>query len=124
MSSPTSTEKAVTVMVDLTRDADGCLRARLLDAVQGRSGKVYADWLIEQGVEVTSTIEHAALDPFRGYMNAIRDELPDAVAVLDAFHVVKLAGDALDDVRRRVQQGTLGRRGHKDDPLSGSAAPC
>lgn len=115
-----SLDKAVTVMVDLTRDPDGCLRARLLDAVQGRSGKVYADWLTDQGVEgvdVKVTIEHAALDPFRGYANAIRDELPDAVAVLDAFHVVKLAGNALDDVRRRVQQATLRRRGHKDDPL-------
>jgi transposase len=115
-----STDKAVTVMVDLTRDENGCLRARLLDAVQGRSGKVYADWLSDQGVEgvdVKVTIEHAALDPFRGYANAIRDELPDAVAVLDAFHVVKLAGNALDDVRRRVQQATLHRRGHKDDPL-------
>jgi transposase len=30
---------------------------------------------------------------------------------------VKLAGNALDEVRRRVQQATLGRRGHKDDPL-------
>lgn len=28
------------------------------------------------------------MDPFRGYANAIRDELPDAVAVLDVFHVV------------------------------------
>jgi transposase len=115
-----STDKAVTVMVDLTRGEDGCLRARLLDAVQGRSGKVYADWLQDQGIEgvdVTVTVEHAALDPFRGYANAIRDELPDAVAVLDAFHVVKLAGQALDEVRRRVQQATLGRRGHKDDPL-------
>jgi transposase len=63
------------------------------------------------------TVEHAALDPFRGYMNAIRDEPPDATAVLDAFHVVKLAGNALDEVRRRVQQATLHRRGHKDDPL-------
>jgi hypothetical protein len=34
---------------------------------------------------VTVTVEHAALDPFRGYANAIRDQLPDAVAVLDAF---------------------------------------
>ena len=37
--------------------------------------------------------------------------------MLDAFHVVKLAGNALDEIRRRVQQATLGRRGHKDDPL-------
>ena len=113
----TSTDNAVTVMVDLTRDEDGCLQARLLDAVQGRSGKVYANWLTEHGVDVKVTVEHAALDPFRGYANAIRDELPDAVAVLDAFHVVKLAGQALDEVRRRVQQQTLHRRGHKDDPL-------
>ncbi len=112
-----STDKAVTVMVDLSRDEHGCLHARLLDAVQGRSGKVYADWLTDQGVEVTLSVEHAALDPFRGYANAIRDELPDATAVLDAFHVVKLAGNALDEVRRRVQQATLGRRGHRDDPL-------
>jgi transposase len=112
-----STTKAVTVMVDLTRDEHGCLHARLLDAVEGRSGTVYADWLKDEGLEVTVTVEHAALDPFRGYANAIRDELPDAVAVLDAFHVVKLGSTALDEVRRRVQQHTLHRRGHKDDPL-------
>ena len=35
-------------------------------------------------------VQVATLDPFRGYGNAIRDELEDAVAVLDAFHVVKL----------------------------------
>ena len=109
--------RAVTVMVDLTRDDQGCLHARLLDAVEGRTGTVYADWLKEQGLEVTVTVEHAALDPFRGYANAIRDELPDAVAVLDAFHVVKLGPQALDEVRRRVQQDTLHRRGHKNDPL-------
>ncbi len=110
-------ERAVTIMVDLTRDEHGALQARLLDAVPGRSGTAYADWLREQGLEFTVAVEHAALDPFRGYANPIRDELPDAVAVLDAFHVVKLGSQALDEVRRRVQQRTLHRRGHKNDPL-------
>jgi hypothetical protein len=68
----TSTDNGVTVMVDLTRDEHGCLQARLLDAVQGRSGKVYADWLTKHGVDVKVTVEHAALDPFRGY--AVRHE--------------------------------------------------
>jgi transposase len=62
-------------------------------------------------------VEQAALDPFRGYANAIHDGLPDAVAVLDAFHVVRLGTQVVDEVRRRVQQDTLGRRGHKNDPL-------
>jgi transposase len=57
------------------------------------------------------------LDPFRGYANAIRDELPDAIAVLDAFHVVRLGTQVVDEVRRRVQQQTLEHRGLKDDAL-------
>jgi transposase len=43
--------------------------------------------------------------------------LPDAVAVMDPFHVVRLAGDALDRSRRRVRQATCGHRGRKGDPL-------
>jgi transposase len=110
-------DRAVTAMVDLTRDADGCVWARLLDVVPGRSGTVYATWLSAQPETFTGQVEHAALDPFRGYANAIRDELPDAVAVLDAFHVVRLGTHVVDEVRRRVQQQHLGHRGHKHDPL-------
>ncbi len=106
------TDRAVTSMVDLTRDEHGCLHARLLDVVPGRSGTGYAAWLRERTAEFVAGIEQAALDPFRGYANAIRDELPDAVAVLDAFHVVRLGTAVVDEVRRRVQQGTVGHRGH------------
>jgi transposase len=38
---------------------------------------------------------------------------------MDPFHVVALAGDALDRCRQRVQQETRGRRGHTGDPLYG-----
>ena len=37
---------------------------------------------------------------------------PDAVTVMDPFHVVALAGVKLDLIRQRIQQQTLGRRGH------------
>ncbi len=46
--------------------------------------------------------------------------MPDAVAVIDPFHVVRLAGNALDECRRRVQLATYGRRGRKTDPLYAS----
>jgi transposase len=110
-------DRAVTIMVDLTGDQAGCLHARLLDAVVGRSGSVYKAWLKTRPEAFIDGIEQAALDPFRGYANAIHDGLPDAVAVLDAFHVVRLGTQVVDEVRRRVQQDTLGRRGHKHDPL-------
>ncbi len=35
----------------------------------------------------------------------------------DPFHVVGSGNTGLDEVRRRAQQQTLGRRGHKHDPL-------
>lgn len=111
--------KELTGMVDLTRDTDGKVRARLLDLVPGRSTKAYADWLTGRGADFRAGVQVAALDPFAGYKTAIADELADATAVLDAFHVVKLGTQAVDEVRRRVQQETLGHRGRKGDPLYG-----
>lgn len=113
--------KEQTGMVDLTHQPDkkGQVRphARLLDLVPGRSGPAYAGWLQGRGPGFTAGVRVATLDPFRGYGNAIRDELEDAVAVLDAFHVVKLGLQAMEETRRRVQQHQLGHRGRKHDPL-------
>ena len=111
--------KELTGMVDLTRDEKGRTRARLLDLVPGRSGPGYAEWLQARNEQFRAGIQVATLDPFHGYKNAIDDQLEDAVAVLDAFHVVKLGTAAVDEVRRRVQQDTLGHRGRKGDPLYG-----
>jgi transposase len=43
--------------------------------------------------------------------------LPHAIQVADPFHVVRAANERLDEVRRRVQNETLGHRGRKADPL-------
>jgi transposase len=94
-------------------------RARLLDVVEGRSGSALCDWISGREQAWRDGITVAALDPFRGYATALRTTLPHATRVLDAFHVVRLGLDALDQVRRRVQQDTLNRRGHAGDPLFG-----
>jgi copper chaperone CopZ len=62
-------------------------------------------------------VKIATLDPFHGDKDALDDQLEDAVAVPDAFHVVKLATTVVDEVCRRVQQETTGHRGRRDDPL-------
>lgn len=111
--------KELTGMVDLTRDQHGKVHARLLDLMPGRSAKVYTDWLAARGEAFRSGVAVATLDPFHGYKNAIDDQLEDATAVLDAFHVVKLGTAAVDEVRRRVQQDTTGHRGRSGDPLYG-----
>ena len=105
----------VTGIVDV-RPAGG-RPPRLLDIVPGRSATTLSDWVLSQPSTWREQVQTAALDPFRGYATALRTSLPQAVRVLDCFHVTRLGFAAVDDVRRRVQQQSTGHRGRRDDPL-------
>ena len=110
-------DKFVTVIIDLTAIRDGTGTARLLDMVEGRSKQAFKTWLAARPEAWRNGIEVVAMDGFTGFKTAAAEELPDAVAVMDPFHVVRLAGEALDRCRRRVQQSIHGHRGFKGDPL-------
>jgi transposase len=92
-------------------------QAQLLDVMAGRTKAVVSQWLSARPPEWREQVTTCSLDPFRGYATALSTSLPHTTRVLDAFHVVRLGLAAVDDVRRRVQQQTLGHRGHRDDPL-------
>ena len=105
----------VTVIVDLAR-------GRPLDIVEGRSKKVLKAWLAVQTQTWRDAVKIVALDPAAPYRAALTDPdvgLHEATLVVDRFHMHKLANAAIDDVRRRVQQETLGHRGRSGDPLYG-----
>ncbi|MFC6152432.1 ISL3 family transposase [Nocardioides yefusunii] len=110
-------DRYVTVVIDLTGIRDKTGPARLLDMVEGRSKAVFKTWLADRPQAWRDRVEVVAMDGFTGFKTATTEELPDAVAVMDPFHVVRLAGDALDRCRRRVQQDLHGHRGRKNDPL-------
>ena len=110
-------DKYVTVIVDLAAVRDGTGTARLLDMIPGRSKAVFKAWLTEREDQWKHGIEVVAMDGFTGFKTAAVEELPEAVQVLDPFHVLKLGSDALDRTRQRVQREQHGRRGLNDDPL-------
>jgi transposase len=110
-------DKYVTVIIDLTPVRDKTGPARLLDMVPGRSKQVFKQWLAERPATWREGIETVAMDGFTGFKTAAAEELPAATAVMDPFHVVRLAGDALDQCRRRTQQQLHGHRGRACDPL-------
>jgi hypothetical protein len=66
---------------------------------------------------VRDGIAVAALDASRRYNTALVAHLVNATVVMDHFHALALANRALDKVRRRVQNDTLGHRGRAADPL-------
>ena len=88
-------------------------------------------WLEARSQAFRDGVRIVAMDGFGGYKNAAVEALPEAVTVMDPFHVVALAGHKLDLCRQRVQQDTLGHRGRSGDPLyrvrrtlrTGSACP-
>lgn len=110
-------DKYVTVLIDLTPVADRSGPARLLDMVEGRSKQAFAAWLAARPKAWRERVEVVAMDGFTGFKTATVDELPRATTVMDPFHVVRLAGDALQECRRRTQQQLHGHRGRKTDPL-------
>ena len=113
-------DKYVTVIIDLTPVRDGTGPARLLDMVEGRSKTGVQDLARRsRAAAFRDGIEVVAMDGFTGFKTAAAEAVPDAVAVMDPFHVVALAGDALDRCRQRVQQHTCGHRGRTGDPLYG-----
>jgi transposase len=90
-----------------------CLDTSLVVAVaQGRDRGSAARLLADHAPDARVV----ACDLFSGFKSAA-DTIQDAVVVADVFHLVRLALQALDEVRRRRQQQIHGHRGHKDDPL-------
>ena len=107
---PTRRTVFTTQIVDLDR-------GRLLDVVEGRTRHVLSRWLTDRGDDWCAQIRLATLDPSAGYRAALDQHLSQATLVVDHFHAIRLANRAIDECRRRVQNHTLGHRGHKSDPL-------
>ncbi len=90
---------------------------RLLDMVEGRTATSACEWLATRGAQWCDQVLYATLDLSGPYRSTFDTMLPEATQVADPFHVVKLANKSVDDTRRRVQNETLGHRGHANDPL-------
>jgi transposase len=90
----------------------------LLGQREGRTGAAVVGWLSERSAAFREAVEYVAIDPAAAYASAIRTPglLPNATIVVDHFHLVKLANDALTKVRRRVTWDLRERRGHTIDP--------
>jgi transposase len=90
---------------------------RLLDLVADRTRAAVDAWLQARPRDWLAQVATVALDPWRGYASALVAPLGHATVVVDHFHAIRLANTVVDQVRRRTQQATLGRRGRRRDPL-------
>lgn len=89
----------------------------LLGQTAGRTSAAVSDWLDGRGQEWKDSVRIVAMDPCASYRRAVQTALPEARIVADHFHLVRLANQAVTDVRQRVVRETCGRRGRTTDPI-------
>ena len=89
---------------------------RLLGQVAGRTGHAVTGWLDDRGQAWHDQVAFVAIDPCAVYRSAVTRALPHAVIVVDHFHLVRLANQAVTRVRQRVTRQVYGRRGTTRDP--------
>jgi transposase len=75
---------------------------RLVWAAAGRDRKTVERFLDELGETRCKQITLVSCDMASWIAGPVADRLPDAVRCVDPFHVISLATDALDEVRREV----------------------
>jgi transposase len=66
----------------------------------GKSGDTLGLFLDELGEEGRARIELISMDMSQAYIRKVTEQLPNATIVFDPFHVIKLANNAVDEVRR------------------------
>jgi transposase len=75
---------------------------RLVWAAEGRDAETLGAFFDALGAERAQQITHVSADMGSWIHKAVATAIPDAVTCIDTFHVVALATDALDEVRRDV----------------------
>lgn len=100
----------VSSLVDLRRHI-------VIDLFTGNSAADLRKWTSKADKTWLASVEVVATDLTESYRAGLNPHLAHVVRVADPFHVVRVANRCLDQIRRRVQNETLGHRGRKDDPL-------
>ncbi len=75
---------------------------RLVWAAEGRDKQTVARFFSELGEERKAQLELVSSDMGEWITRVVAEQCPQATLCLDPFHVVALASDALDEVRREV----------------------
>jgi transposase len=72
---------------------------RLLHVSEGRSGRSLLRFFRMLGRERTSSIRYVCSDMWQAYLKVIRKKLPQAIHILDRYHIVANLNEALDKIR-------------------------
>jgi transposase len=107
---PEHATRFATSLVDLDRRI-------VIDLFDGKSAAKLRRWCSKRSGRWLKGVRVVALDLTDTYRSGLSPHLSHAKRVADPFHVMRVGNRMVDQVRRRVQNETLGHRGRTHDPL-------
>lgn len=66
--------------------------------------KIFLEEVDLQSLQKPNNVEVVTMDMWSGYRNAVYETLPNAIVVIDKFHIVKMLTEQLDNMRRRYSR--------------------
>jgi transposase len=79
-------------------------RARVVWGASGKDAKTLDQFFNQLGPERAAQLEAVSMDLGPAYLKSVTEHAAQAVVCADPFHLVKIVGDALDEVRRDLWQ--------------------
>lgn len=100
-----------TVAVEI--DPEGHRAARLLFMTPERTARSVGEFITAMPAHgaAPGQVRIAAIDMSAAYQKGVAEHLPRAQVIFDRFHVMKLAGEALDSVRKHLHPEGAGVKG-------------
>jgi transposase len=101
-------QRYISVFFDLGSD-------RLLFATEGRSKETFKHFVKDFADHggVPNEIRRVSMDMSASFQAGVAEQLPEATVCFDRFHVVALASEALDEVRRAEQKSAPELKGSR-----------
>ncbi len=100
--------KYISLVVDLDSH-------KVIFATEGRDGSVLTEFAqaLEAGDGSRDAISMVTMDMSAAYISGVEKEFPQAQIIFDKFHVIQLASDAVDQVRRQEQKDVAELKGSR-----------
>lgn len=114
--------RRLTVIIDLTPVGDRTGSSMPVDDGLGRLKQAFKTWLAQQAPRFPAMVEIVAMEGVTGFKTAAAEELPDAVTIMDPFHVSRLPRGPSTKPAAGSTNWIHARTGRRQDPPASSAA--
>jgi transposase len=75
----------------------------LIEVIESHQQEDIIETLKQQSIEVRAKVEEVSVDMWGGFPKVVKEVFPNAVVVIDRFHVMKAVNEELNKIRRQAK---------------------